>query len=189
MRREEPYRYYSIIAFTVIAIVLLIISPLLYVANTKVDKVKSKYNEVEATKSEVITAKTLAENNIFKTDRFITDYIVTYEFEYNSTTQKTVVVYDMESDIKESIKAYINKQDSTDIVIGLDKPNIGVSKTESKALFIIGLVCGILSLILKALFGKDIEAFYNKQSADELDIELEEAEEAETNTDENGGEQ
>lgn len=185
MGREEHYRYHSIRAFTVIAIILLIISPLLYVANIRVDKVKAKYNEVEATKSEVITAKTLAENNIFKADRFITDYIVTYKFEYNDTTQKTVVVYDKESDIKDSIKAYINKQDSTDIVIGLDTLNIRVSKTEAEALFIIGLICGISSLILKALFGKDIEAFYNKQSADELDIELEEAEEAETNTDKN----
>lgn len=63
---EKPYRYHSIMAFTVIAIILLFISPLLYVVNIKVDRVKAKYNEVEATKSEVITAKTLAENNIFK---------------------------------------------------------------------------------------------------------------------------
>lgn len=91
-------------AFTVIAIILLIISPLLYVVNIKADRVKAKYNEVEA-------------------------------------------------------------------------------------LFIIGLICGILSLILKALFGKDIEAFYNKQSADELDAEIEEAEETETNIDKNEGEQ
>lgn len=183
MGRTEPFKNYTIMTFAVIAIILLIISPLLYVANIKVDKVKAKYDEVEATKSEITTAKTLAEDNIFKTDRFITDYIVTYEFKYNDTTQKATVVYDKESDIKENIKAYINKQDSTDIVIGLDTPNIGASKTEAGALFIIGLICGILSLILKALFGKDIEAFYNKQSADELDVEIED------NTDENAGEQ
>lgn len=186
MGRTEPFKNYAIMAFAVIAIVLLIMSPLLYVANIKVDKVKAKYDEVEATKSEVITAKTLERNNVFEADRFITDYIVTYEFEYNDTTQKTIVVYDKESDIKENIKAYINKKDSTDIVIGLDTPNIGASKTEAGVLFIFGLVCGILSLILKALFGKEIEAFYNQQSADELDRELEEAE---TNSNEHEGEQ
>lgn len=183
MGRTEPYKDYAIKTFAVIAIVLLIISPLLYVANIKVDRVKAKYDEVEAAKSKVITAKTLEKNNVFEADRFITDYIVTYGFEYNDTTQKTTVVYDKESDIKESIKAYINKQDSTDIVIGLDTPNIGASKTEAGALFIFGLACGILSLILKALFGKDIEAFYNQQLADELDEALEDS------TDENEGEQ
>ena len=187
MGREEPYRDYAIKTFAVIAIVLLLISPLLYVANIKVDKTKAKYDEVEATKSEITTAKALEENNIFEMDSFTTTYIVTYEFKYNNTTQKTIVVYDKESDIKESIKAYINKQDSTDIVIGLDTPNIGMSKTEARILFIFGLACGIISLILKALFGKEIEAFYNQQSADELD--LEDLETDEDNTDENEGEQ
>lgn len=177
MGREEPYRDYAIKVFAVIAIVLLFISPLLYVANIKVDKTKAKYDEVGATKSEITTARKLEENNIFKMDTFTTNYIVTYKFEYKSTNQEAVVVYDKESDIKENIKAYINKQNSTDIVIGLDTPNIGVSKTEAIALFILGLACGIVSLILKALFGKEIEAFYNQQ-------DLETAEE--NNEDEEG---
>lgn len=98
--------------------------------------------------------------------------------------KKATVVYDKESDIKATIKAYINKQDNTDIVIGLDTLNIRVSKTESKALFIFGLICGISSLILKVLFGKEIKAFYNKQSAAELDLDELETDENNINKDE-----